>query len=509
MKRALTSEQIARLEAAAAQSGTPVSVLMENAGAALAEEAVRWSAPAGRFVVLCGQGNNGGDGLVAARKLAEARRAVKVEVIGRAGLLKGEPLRNLQLLHATGIDPAPIPAHEPIGPGDVAIDALFGTGLNRAPEGDYARAIGRISGWRATGAKVISADLPSGLHTDTGQAFTSCVSADATVSFGELKVGQVLEPGASLCGKLKQVPIGLPPPEDAELPGAAAFLLEEPDARERVPVRNPDSHKGTYGHVLVIAGSRGKTGAAALSGMGALRAGAGLASIATRPEAIAPVLSHAPELMSIPLGSEGPLGPHDLDALLRAADGKRALVVGPGIPVGSGTSALLSTLLRELEIPCLIDADGLNAFDGHLEMLRQAKAPLVLTPHPGEMARLLGKSTGEVQRDRLAAVRALAAGTNAVAVLKGARTLIGAASGTVYVNPTGNPGMATAGAGDVLSGICGGLMAQGLSPIDAAICGVFAHGLAGDLIAERTGLAGLVASDLLDGLQQVWVRWRR
>jgi len=255
------------------------------------------------------------------------------------------------------------------------------------------------------------------------------------------------------------------------------------EARDRVPIRSADSHKGTYGHVLVIAGSFGKTGAAALAGSAALRAGAGLASIATRPEAIGHVLSHAPELMGIPLSSEGPLGLHDLEALQRAAEGKRAIVVGPGIPLGSGTAALLAALLSKAEIPSLVDADALNAFDGKLEMLRQAKGPLVLTPHPGEMARLLGKSTAEVQRDRLCAVRALAAGTNAVCVLKGARTLIGLPDGTVYVNPTGNPGMATAGAGDVLSGICGGLLAQGLSPLDAAICGVYAHGLAGDLIA--------------------------
>jgi NAD(P)H-hydrate epimerase len=213
--------------------------------------------------------------------------------------------------------------------------------------------------------------------------------------------------------------------------------------------------------------------------------------------------------MGIPLSSEGPLGLHDLEALQRAAEGKCAIVVGPGIPLGSGTAALLAALLSKTEIPSLVDADALNAFDGKLEMLREAKGPLVLTPHPGEMARLLGKSTAEVQRDRLSAVRALAAGTNAVCVLKGARTLIGRPDGTVYVNPTGNPGMATAGAGDVLSGICGGLLAQGLSPLDAAICGVYAHGLAGDLVARRTGLAGLVASDLLLGLQEVWVRWSR
>jgi ADP-dependent NAD(P)H-hydrate dehydratase / NAD(P)H-hydrate epimerase len=508
MKPALTSEQVARLEAGAVQRGTSIAQLMEDAGSALAAEAVEWAAPAGRFVALCGQGNNGGDGLVAARKLAQARRSVAVQVIGGPERLKGEPLRNLELLRAAGASAAAVLQVAP-GPGDAVIDALFGTGLNRAPQGEYAEAIERISRWRKAGAKVISADLPSGLHTDTGRAFTPCVEADATVSFGQLKLGQVLEPGASLCGKLKAVDIGLPDPSEERIGAPVAYLLEESDARERVPIRAADSHKGTYGHALFVAGSWGKTGAAALAGLGALRAGAGLASIVTRSEAIVAAMSHAPELMGIALGGQGPLVLADLDALLGAAEGKRSVVIGPGIPVGGETSALLNALLGRIDLPCVLDADGLNAVQGELDVLRQAKARLILTPHPGEMARLLRRSTAEVQADRVAAVRALAAGANAVAVLKGARTLIGLPDGTVYVNPTGNPGMATAGTGDVLSGICGGLLAQGLAPADAAICGVFAHGLAGDLVSVRTGRAGLIASDLLAGLQEVWVRWRR
>jgi len=293
------------------------------------------------------------------------------------------------------------------------------------------------------------------------------------------------------------------------LSGPAAFLLEESDARERVPIRAADSHKGEYGHVLLIAGSFGKTGAAALAGLAALRAGVGLASVAIRPQAMTAVMSHAAELMGIPLSGEGALRLADLDVLVGAAEGKRSLVIGPGIAVGDETSALLGALLRRCDLPCVLDADGLNAVRGELELLRQARAPLLLTPHPGEMARLLRRSTAEIQADRIAAVRALASGTNAVAVLKGARTLIGLPDGTVYVNPTGNPGMATAGTGDVLSGVCGALLAQGLAPADAAICGVFAHGLAGDLVSQRTGRAGLIASDLLAGLQEVWVRWRR
>jgi NAD(P)H-hydrate epimerase len=322
-------------------------------------------------------------------------------------------------------------------------------------------------------------------------------------------VGQALEPGVSLCGRLSVAEIGLPKIHSLPPSEPLVWLLEEADARERVPVRMADSHKGTYGHVLVIAGSWGKTGAAVLAGLGALRAGAGLVSIATRPQALAPMLSQAPEVMGVPLDSEGPLGLQDLEALTSAAQGKRAIVLGPGIPVGRETAGTIVALLRRAAIPCVLDADGLNALSGDVSEIRDLGAPVILTPHPGEMARLLRCSTADVLRDRIASARTLAAKTNGVAVLKGARTIIATPDGSAYVNPTGNPGMATGGSGDVLSGICGGLLAQGLAPVDAAISGVFAHGLAGDLIADQTGQAGLIASDLFQGLQKVWVRWRR
>src|SRR5215831_11927131 len=275
------------------------------------------------------------------RRFGACRRSAGVQVIGQPDKLKGEPRHNLERLRAAGVAAEATLEVTPAA-GDAVIDALFGTGLNRAPQGPYAEAIERISGWRKAGAKVISADLPSGLHTDTGRAFSPCVQADATVSFGQLKLGQVLEPGASLCGKLEQADIGLPDPSSESLPGPAAFLLEESDARERVPVRTSDSHKGDFGHVLLIAGSFGKTGAAALAGLAALRAGVGLASVATRAPAMTAVMSHAPELMGIPLSGEGALKLADLDVLVAAAEGKRSLAIGPGIAVGDETSALLS-----------------------------------------------------------------------------------------------------------------------------------------------------------------------
>ncbi len=509
MKRALLAEQMRQVDQASAEHGMPSSLLMENAGIALAEAAAELAGPQGRFLVMCGMGNNGGDGLVAARKLAGQGRLVNVELMGIGEALEGEPARNHKALKASGVSVGPIGEDVPVGPGDVVIDALLGTGLSRAPEGKYADAIGRVASWRAAGAKVVAADLPSGLQSDSGVPLPPTVSADVTLSFGFLKQGQVLEPGATLCGQTRVIDIGIPRAAHAKLVDPAVWLLEESDVKGRIPVRRPEAHKGSVGHVLVVAGSRGKTGAAALTGQAAYRAGAGLVTVATRPEALAAVMAHAPELMGVELPSTGPLGIGDLNDLLEAADGKQAVVVGPGIPRGDETGKLLAAFLEELTVPCVLDADALNAIAGNLAVLKKAKGDLLLTPHPGEMGRLIGQTVQQVQQNRVATVREAAQGTQVVVVLKGARTLIAREDGTVFVNPTGNPGMATGGAGDVLSGMCGALLGQGLSPEDAAVTAVFAHGLAGDLVAARKGRMGLVASDLLDGLGEVWVRWGR
>jgi ADP-dependent NAD(P)H-hydrate dehydratase / NAD(P)H-hydrate epimerase len=509
MKRLLTAAQMRAVDAASAEFGMPASVLMENAGSALAEEALRLASPTGRFLVLCGRGNNGGDGLVAARILVGRGRLVHVEVVGGMDRLGGEPRRNLLALLAAGVGPTAIPEDLHIGTGDVVIDAIFGTGLDRPPTGPYAEAIRRIALWKTCGAKVLAADLPSGLEGDTGRAFDPCVDADVSLAFGFLKIGQVVEPGRSRAGVSREIDIGIPPAAHGALKGPLAWCVEEADARERIPVRSSDTHKGTYGHLLVIAGSRGKTGAAALAGSGALRAGAGLVTVATRPEAMGSVLAHAPELMGAELPAQGELALSDLNPILEAAEGKSALVIGPGIARGADTARLIGALVEELRVPCVLDADALNAVAEQSDVLRNAKAPLVFTPHPGEMARLLGTDTRAVQESRIAAVRRAAEIFRAVVVLKGAATLIAVPDSSVFVNPTGNPGMATGGTGDVLSGILGGLLAQRLAPLDAAIAGVYAHGLAGDLAAERTGHQGLVATDLLDGLCEVWSRWRR
>ncbi len=509
MKRALTAAEMRAVDAASADFGMPGSVLMENAGEALARAALKEAGEGGRFFILCGLGNNGGDGLVVARKLAALGKTVFVELTGEGTALQHDAARNFEALKACGITPAPIPPELGAGPGDVVIDALLGTGLSRAPEGRIAEAIGRISAWRAAGARVVAADLPSGLDSDSGLPLSPCVTADVTTTFGYVKRGQVSEPGASRCGRLEIIDIGIPRATEKVLNGPGVYLLEEGDVRGRIPKRRADSHKGTYGHVLVIGGSWGKTGAASLAALAALRGGAGLVTVATRPEALVPVMQHAPEIMGLELVNEGALGPRDLNSLLDAAEGKQAVVFGPGIERDDDTWKLLGPFLEELTCPCVLDADGLNALAGHLELLQKAKSELLLTPHPGEMSRLLNITTAEVQKNRVALTSAFAKDHQVVLVLKGARTLIGRDDGTVFINQTGNPGMATGGTGDVLAGLCGALLAQGLSTEDAAVAGTWVHGLAGDLAKEQRGEMGLIASDLLQGLGEVWRRWSR
>ncbi len=503
MKPLLTAEEMRACEAAAGRAGVSTRELMERAGQALAEYAQRLAGPEGRFAVLCGPGNNGGDGLVAARHLALRGRQVLVVLLSRPEALKEDSRANLDAL--TGMGGSAAGALEDFSPreGDVAVDALLGTGLNRAPEGALADAIHTLWKWRARGVRVVSADVPSGLASDSGLAFRPAVQADVTVAFGALKVGEALEPGASLSGEVHLADIGLTPDE------ALVSLLEEEDARGWLPQRRADSNKGTYGHLLVVAGSRGKSGAAALAGLAALRSGVGLCTVATPENALSDVLGHAPELMGFGLDDDKPLGPLHLEALLEAAEGKDALVLGPGIARGKKTHQLIAQLLERFPGPVVLDADALNAVAGRLEVLRAAQGPLLLTPHPGEMARLSGLSVAEIQSNRVAVAQDFARAHRVVLVLKGARTVVASPDGRARINPTGNPGMATGGTGDVLSGICGALLAQGLAPVDAASAAVYAHGLAGDLEQEWRGDLGLIASDLLSGLTSVWARWNR
>jgi hydroxyethylthiazole kinase-like uncharacterized protein yjeF len=477
--------------------GIPGELLMECAGrlvAAVAEAALR---PGARVLVICGPGNNGGDGFVAARHLHLRGVPVSVALAAEPGRVSGDAARNLERAERVGV-PFAGPRWR-AEPGDVLVDALFGTGLARPLAGEAATAVKRILAARPA-SHVIAVDLPSGLDSDTGQPLGPCVAADATVTISLPKLGLALEPGRSLAGRVLVGRIGIAD----EAPGVtlAASLLTRRGAASLLPSRPREGHKGRFGHVLVAAGSRGKTGAAALAAEGAARAGAGLVTLACPAGANAILQTSCREAMTAPLEEtpEGELAPAASAAILRLAAERDAIVVGPGLGRSAGPREVARWVVRESRVPLVLDADGLMAFAGEPERIRARTAPAVLTPHPGEAAALLGGDAGAVNRDRVGAARRLADLTGAVVVLKGAATVVAEPGGRVRVNPTGGPVLATGGTGDVLAGVIGALLAQELAPFDAASAGAYLHGAAGDRLAEEVGRAGVLAGDLARAL---------
>jgi hydroxyethylthiazole kinase-like uncharacterized protein yjeF len=491
--------------------GLPGAVLMENAGAAVAE-AVRDRYPGARRVaVFCGKGNNGGDGFVVARRLLD-RHPLVVLACARADV-KGDARIHLDAYERGGgavVEAPKVEDWKSLVPGldraDLVVDALLGTGLTRRPEGVMADAISAIRALGSGGVPVVAVDLPSGIPSDGGEMSWPAVQAAVTVTFVAPKHGHVLPPACDHVGELVVADIGIAASTVARSqPGL--WLLDAADAAAGFPRRPRAAHKGDFGHLLVIGGSPGKTGAAVLAANGALAAGAGLVTIATTSAALPLVVAAArPEIMTEGLTASS-VGPLDRSAVARALallEGRDAVVLGPGLGADPATQAFARELIRECPIPIVIDADALNALSGDIgaEFVRRDR-PTVLTPHPGEMARLVGSTADAVQGRRLETVRNAAAATGAVVVLKGQRTLIAEAGGRVAVNPTGNPGMATAGTGDVLAGMVGALLAGGKDAWTAATSAVYVHGAAGDEAASRIGEVSLAASDVVASLPAV------
>ena len=487
--------------------GIPALTLMERAGRALAEAVKPLLGPRGRAVAVCGAGNNGGDGYVAARLLRADGIEARVVALVPLARLGGDARSVREAAERAGVKVADGDGLE-AGRGDVVLDALLGTGLDRAPEGAFADAIARIATARAAGASVVAADVPSGLSADTGKPLGACVRADRTVTFGFLKRGLVLYPGPFWAGEVTVADIGIPHEAARRVP-VACELVTETEVRRLVPARDPEMHKGEAGRVLLLAGSSGKTGAAHLALLGALRGGAGLVTLAARPETLPLALAGRPEAMSLPLPGEGPLRREDLPALADAAARATAIVAGPGMGFDGDTAELLRLLVQKAKVPVVLDADALSAFAGAAGALRTLGVPLVVTPHPKEMARLCGTTLEVVQEDRIAFAAERAQAWNAAVVLKGARTVVADPSGPPGVIPTGNAGMATGGTGDVLAGLTGALLAGGIAPGAAARVAAWVHGRAGDLAARRLGQRGLLASDLGDALGEVWAEWGR
>jgi NAD(P)H-hydrate epimerase len=492
--------------------------LMRRAGEAVADLLLRrWpNTASGPVLVAAGKGNNGGDGFVAARKLMQAGVRVQAILFAHAGDLKGDAARAYRDYIAAGglvnemtdegaVGDA-IAAQKPIA----VVDAIFGTGLNAEVRGLARRAIEAVNGLNTNSGAgiragrdlpVVAIDIASGVNADSGAVMGAAIAATLTVTFGYAKYGHVSYPGAALAGDLEIAEIGFGPQAIGDV-APRGRLIEAAEAASLIRPRSANTHKGMNGHALVIAGSRGKSGAAILAARGALRTGAGLVTAAI-PESIAAIVAGGqPELMTEALPDrEGHFaGPGTLEKLRELAKGMTALIAGPGIGVSEDTHQLVAWLVSEgaqAGRPLLLDADALNVVaEAGPAMLTAAQGPVVLTPHPGEMARLLGITNATVNADRIGAARRLADLSRAAVVLKGARSVIATPDGTVLVNSSGNAGMATAGMGDVLSGIVGALLGQGLACCDALALGVFVHGLAADQLAERLGPVGYLAGDV-------------
>lgn len=479
----LTAAQMREVDRRTIAAGIPGLVLMENAGHRVVEFLARQFAPleSHRIVILCGKGNNGGDGFVIARQLfTRVRpRALHVALAADSSELRGDAAVNYRMLEVCGcpVDREILP---PMHLATIVIDALLGTGLTgaaRGPAAEWIRAVNRDFPL----AKIVAVDIPSGMPSDEASAEGETVRADFTVTFTAPKAGLVLPPNCDRTGRLVVAAIGSPESFYAD---AVMSLAEPRDFARLLTPRAPAGHKGTYGHVLAIAGSTGKTGAAAMAGLAALRAGAGLVTVASEAGALGAIAAHAPELMTTAIET-GML------------EDKDVLAIGPGLDGTPDAVALVRRLFAEASQPVVIDAGGLNALAG--SDFSGAGHVRILTPHPGEMARLLGRKV----KDRVADARGFAVEHGVTLVLKGQRSLVAFPDGSVWVNPTGTPAMGTGGSGDILTGLVAGLMAQHLSDVPAAvIAAVYLHGLAGELAARKLGEQCVMATDLLTWLPE-------
>jgi NAD(P)H-hydrate epimerase len=476
-------------------------VLMERAGLAVADR-IREMFQPGKAVVLAGAGNNGGDGIVVGRELHNSGWNVKVILLLKEDKLSRDCLAQYRTAKKLGV---PIDFRTKIDEKDthaaVVVDAIFGTGLGRDIKGSLANTIDLLN---ASGAPVVSVDIPSGVSSDTGKIMGTAVRARATVTFGAPKKGHFLYPGAEYAGEIFVEDIGFPGEFFDDI---KCTLLEQEIMAALVPPRPVYSHKGHYGHVLVVAGSSGKTGAAFMAAKACLMSGAGLVTLGV-PETLMDVFqSRVTEEMCLPLPDygDGTLSDKALkpivDFLGRKAD---ALAIGPGIGISEDIKALISELAVTVAVPSVMDADALNALEGKTAVFKKAKAPVVITPHPGEFSRLSGKSRDDIEADRIEAARAFSGEAGVTLVLKGVPTVVAEPEGEVFINPTGNPSMAKAGSGDVLTGMVASFLAQGLGPVEGSTLGVYMHGLAGDIAAAELGLQSVLASDIIKAIPEAF-----
>jgi hydroxyethylthiazole kinase-like uncharacterized protein yjeF len=502
----VTAEEMRKIDRLTIQKyGVSSLTLMEQAGERITEailERLRQPAKKG-VLIVAGKGNNGGDGFVVARLLTKRRVPCEVVLLAKRDELAPEAAHNasayLKLKGKVSEATSRLEIlRQAMASKGLLVDALLGTGVKSEVQGLYAEAITMMN---ASGIPIVAVDIASGLDTDAGTPLGVSIQAEMSVSLGFPKIGQVIYPGLEYSGAIVVADIGIDPRAVEEVAPQTELLTRE-DVQWLIPVRQPDTHKGTYGHLLVLAGSRGKTGAAVLACRAAMRAGAGLVTLAA-PASLNNIFATALiEVMTEPLmeTTDEEIEPPGDDGWRALLTRKDALLFGPGVGVSESTRSIVRWLLRNLDLPWVIDADGLNTLALELERLRSAKTPPILTPHPGEMARLLGKEVRAVNGDRIGSARLFATEHRCHVVLKGARTIIATPEGKAFINPTGNPGMASGGMGDVLAGILAALLGQGFCPEDAMKLGVYLHGFVGDRIAAEKGEIGLIASDIIEGL---------
>lgn len=496
----LKPEEMKKVDRAAIEAGFPDILLMETAGRGVAGLADRILKNAGkRVLVFAGKGNNGGDGLVAARFLDMWGYQVEIILLAGEKGLKGSPLVNYRLCRLREIDILEFSedgdnnlklVKNAIMQADLIIDAMLGTGLKGDVRQPVATMIDLIN---QSQKKVLAVDIPSGIDGEKGRVLGKAIRADFTATMAYPKLGLVVYPGKEYTGQLEVVDLGVPEEYTART-GCNHFLLTGEEAGQLLPERPVTGHKGTFGKVGILGGSRGMAGAPALTGLAALKTGAGLVRVAVPRDIQATVAARSPELITIGLAGIDDLA--EIDELQKQSD---IMAAGPGLGRSEAVRTLVDWLLRECELPLVLDADGLNAIQD-LQVLKERQSPLILTPHPGEMARLLKEDIATIQRERISFARDFATTYQLYLVLKGAATLIALPDGRVYINPTGNEGMATAGSGDVLTGIISGLLAQGSGVEEAAILGPYLHGLAGDLAKEELGSNSMIAGDIINYL---------
>ncbi len=504
----VTAEEMRRLDRTTIEEvGIPGIVLMENAGLQVVHEAQRrfggWRGR--RVLVLCGGGNNGGDGMVVARHVAQRGAQVQAVLVADPEKVSGDALTNLRIAQNLGLVQVARSVDEVAqiwnsGQWHLVVDALLGTGVKGEVRGLIAEV---IRFFEACPVPVVAVDVPSGIDSDTGAVCGCAMRASLTVTFGAMKVGLAVYPGAEYVGEVVVADIGIPQVE-VERAGIPRRLITREQCAQWMPARPADAHKGRFGHVLVVGGSVGLAGAPMMAGESALRVGAGLCSVAVPRSIYTTSASSLREAMVYPVADAPPgcLSAESVDGLQNMLKRANVLAVGPGWSTHPPAREALRRLLEVAEVPCVIDADALNCLALEPDILPAQHPPMVLTPHPGEMARLMNTDTASVQANRLQVAEEAAKRFGAVVVLKGARTVVATPEGRIWVNPTGNPGMATGGSGDALTGAVAGLLAQGLDAEQSAVVGVYLHGLAGDLAAEEAGQAGLIAGDIIRHLPE-------